>query len=83
VLTLLLRGHGAGRRVQLMVGTGALGAFTTYSTFAVELDRLVDAGAAAIATTYAGASLVAGVAAALAGMLLGRRLRRRGNEVTA
>lgn len=81
VLTLLLRGHGAGRRLQLLVGTGALGAFTTYSTFAVEMDRLVDAGAGPVAITYAIVSLVAGVGAAVSGMLIGRRLRPSNAEV--
>jgi fluoride exporter len=83
VLTLLLRGHGAGRRLQLLVGTGALGAFTTYSTFAVELNRLVDAGAGPVAITYAVVSLAAGIGAALCGMLIGRRRRPGDDEVAA
>ncbi len=64
------------RRVQLLVGVGMLGAFTTYSTLAVELDGLTRAGAGSTAVTYAAASLAVGLAAAAAGIWVGRRLRR-------
>jgi CrcB protein len=59
-----------GRRRQLLVGTGLLSSFTTYSTFAVDATTL-SPGAAA---TYVGATYGLGVAAAAAGRLAGGRL---------
>lgn len=44
--------------------TGVLGGFTTFSTFAVGLDELVDAGRPMVATLYAAVTLVVGITAA-------------------
>ncbi len=44
--------------------TGVLGGFTTFSTFAVALDDLVDAGRPLTAVAYAAVTLVAGIVAA-------------------
>ncbi len=44
--------------------TGVLGGFTTFSTFTVVLDDLVDAGRAGLALLYAAVTLVAGITAA-------------------
>jgi len=60
--------------VTVGVGTGLLGAFTTYSTFAVQTVQLARDGRIAAATTYVAASLVAGLLAAFAGMAAGRGL---------
>ncbi|MGZ0747450.1 fluoride efflux transporter FluC [Haloparvum sp. AD34] len=58
-------------RTQLLVGTGALSSFTTYSTFAAETVVLGTlAGTGYVAATYAG-----GLAAAAAGIAVGRRFR--------
>ena len=54
---------------------GALGSFTTFSAFSVEVVRLVDAGAAPVAAGYVAASIVGGLAAALFGERLGRLSR--------
>ena len=54
------------------LGTGLLGAFTTFSTLTVEAVVLVDAGQVWRAGVYLAASLVAGVAAAASGLALGR-----------
>jgi fluoride exporter len=62
--------------LRLAAGTGFLGAFTTYSTFAVEVDLLLRDGAAATAFGYAAASLVGGVLAVLAGVGLAGVVRR-------
>jgi CrcB protein len=47
--------------------TGVLGAFTTFSTFAVDGDLLIKDGHAPIAVTYLGASILVGLAAVWAG----------------
>jgi fluoride exporter len=72
LLTVLAERLGAAARVRLLVCTGALGAFTTYSTLAVELTGRLGAGRVALAAAYAAATLVVGVLAALLGMRLAR-----------
>lgn len=69
---LVRRGPDTGRRrlVRLLVGTGFLGAFTTYSTLAVEATALFNAGRSADAFIYVAASVVAGAAATVAGIRL-------------
>jgi len=62
------------RYLRPFVATGILGAFTTFSTFAVELVTLGKDGHVATAVIYALASLVVGLAAARAGWILGGRL---------
>jgi fluoride exporter len=66
------RGPDTGRRrlLRLGLGTGVLGGFTTYSTLAVETATLPTA----LAVAYLAASVLLGAAAALAGVLLGRRV---------
>jgi CrcB protein len=58
------------RYVRPFLATGFLGAFTTFSTFAVETDVLAKDGHAGIAIVYAIASLAAGLLAVFAGMRL-------------
>lgn len=72
VLVLFLERFPPSRRVRPFVATGVLGAFTTYSTFAVETDLLVKAGRPGLAATYAVTTLAAGLAAVRAGMVVGR-----------
>ncbi len=45
------------------VVTGMLGGFTTFSSFAVEVDQLIDAGRASIAICYVAVTLAGGYAA--------------------
>ena len=54
------------------LAVGVLGGFTTYSTFAVDVVRLADAGRAALAAGYVLVSVLGGVAAVLAGLLATR-----------
>jgi len=54
------------------LGTGLLGAYTTYSTFAVETGLLAKNGHWGIAVSYTVASIVVGLAAAFGGMALAR-----------
>jgi fluoride exporter len=58
------------------LATGVLGGYTTYSTFAVDVVQLADAGAWATAAGYVLLSVVGGVLAAAAGLLLGRAVAR-------
>ncbi len=70
--TLIVLGPDDGwrRRVRLGVGTGVLGGYTTYSTFMIEAARLGEAEQYLMSFGYVAASLMLGVAAALAGMAL-------------
>lgn len=70
----LLVGHGVTGRARLLWGTGVLGGFTTYSTFAVQTEQLVRDGEALWAVAYPVVSVIAGLVAAVAGLLIGRRL---------
>ena len=67
------------RRVRLGVGTGLLGSYTTYSSFAVETVLLGRAEDYVIAGGYVVVSLVVGVAAAYAGTVAVSTLHRRGS----
>ena len=55
-----------------LLGTGVCGGYTTYSTFAVDVVRLVDDGAAGIAAGYVLASVAGGLLATAVGVQLGR-----------
>ncbi|GAA1725538.1 hypothetical protein GCM10009809_21670 [Isoptericola hypogeus] len=68
----------AGLRVRLAVGTGVLGGFTTFSSLALETERLLTGGAAAQALAYAAGTLVLGAGVCVVGVLLGAR--RRGDR---
>lgn len=59
---------GARRLVRLTVGTGFLGAFTTYSTLAVDAAHLLTGGRTADGVWYLALSLLAGAAATLLGV---------------
>lgn len=65
-----------GTLLRLGAGTGALGGFTTFSSLALEAERLVAGGAAGQALAYVGISLVCGFLACLAGTVLAARGRR-------
>nr|WP_272921634.1 fluoride efflux transporter CrcB [Streptomyces sp. SID8354] len=64
----------AGPHTRLLLGTGLCGALTTYSTFSYETLRLTVDGARRYAVLNVVLSLVAGLAAAFAGVALGRAL---------
>lgn len=72
---LALRGSDSGHRraLRLLVGTGVLGGFTTYSALAVQTDQLFRTGHAGTALTYALGTVVVGFAASIAGIALTRR----------
>ena len=80
LMVFLLEGSSPHRYLRPFVATGFLGAYTTYSTFAVETDLLVKNGHVAVAVAYAVASLLAGFVAVWAGIWMARAvpLPRRG-----
>lgn len=82
--SLLRAGHDAGARrmLRLMLGTGFLGGFTTYSTFAVDVVELWGGAGTGVAHPGAGillvlATVLLGAAASWAGIALASRLRPR------
>lgn len=77
VLILVIERFPPSRYVRPFFATGFLGAFTTFSTFAVETDLLINDGHPAVGIAYAGASLAAGLAAAGAGVVAARLLARQ------
>jgi fluoride exporter len=72
VLILVFERFPPTRYIRPFVATGFLGAFTTYSTFAVETDLLIKNGHWAIAMSYVAASFTAGFLAVWAGMAFAR-----------
>jgi CrcB protein len=74
--TLARRGpdEGARQLLRLGLGTGVMGGYTTYSTFAVETVRLLGAGAVLSGLGYALGTVLLGLAAALAGGRMAARL---------
>jgi len=56
------------QRVRLALGTGVLGGYTTFSSLALEVERLLASGAVGTALAYAAASLVGGTLCAAAGV---------------
>jgi CrcB protein len=72
VLALVLERFPPSRYARAFAATGFLGAYTTYSTFAVETDLLVKDGHAATTIAYVVTSLVVGCGAVWLGMWLAR-----------
>jgi CrcB protein len=62
--------HAFPRTPRIVLGTGFVGAYTTFSTFTYETERLVEEGAPAHAMANAFGTLVAGAVFAAAGLAL-------------
>jgi len=78
LLSLLLARWPADRYVRPFAAIGVVGAYTTFSTFVVEADVLAKDGHVVTAAFYVVVSLVGGLAAVCAGVLLTRsQLGRR------
>lgn len=60
--------------VRPFAGTGVLGGFTTFSTYATDTDQLLAAGRVGTALAYAAATLVVAVVAVAIGARLARRV---------
>lgn len=63
------------RAMRVALGTGFLGAFTTFSTFSVEAVTLAEKERWLAAGLYVGGQVVVGLALAAAGLIAGRALR--------
>ena len=75
LLAVLLARFPASPWLRPFLATGVLGGYTTYSAFAVEVVQLID-GAPAMAATYVVASVLGGVLAVAAGLVLARAALR-------
>nr|WP_024126993.1 fluoride efflux transporter CrcB [Streptomyces sp. F8]AHE39714.1 CrcB protein [Streptomyces sp. F8] len=64
----------AHRLVRPFFGTGVLGGFTTFSTYAVDIQRLVAGGRAGAGLAYLGLTLLAALAAVWIAVWLARRV---------
>jgi CrcB protein len=78
LLALALERFPANRYLRPALGTGFCGAYTTFSSVTVSTDQLAAHGHAMVAAIYVLTSLLAGLAAALVGILIGRSLGARG-----
>ena len=58
-----------------LLGTGVCGGLTTFSTFQLELLRMLDRGGLGLAVLYGGASIAAGFACVALGTSIVRRAR--------
>ncbi len=75
LLTAIWISRGGGDpKVKLLIGTGFLGAFTTFSTYMVESVSLLWDGKIGLALTYVLGSVVLGIVLAFLGMWLGKTL---------
>lgn len=71
---LIVARFGASAELRLLLITGFLGGFTTFSAFALDAVTLFERGASLAATTYLFLSIGASIAAAIAGIGLMRSL---------
>lgn len=60
--------------LRLPLGVGFLGAYTTFSTFALESLRLAESGSWGLALANIGGSVLLGIAAVLLGVAIGRAI---------
>jgi fluoride exporter len=70
----LLTGLGVAGDTLLVLGTGLLGSFTTFSTWMLEAERLAEEGESRLAFANVAVPLAGGLAAALVGWLVGGAL---------
>jgi fluoride exporter len=76
ILVLVIEHFPRGRLARPVIGTGFLGAYTTFSTFTVEAIDLIRAGHTGLALAYLAGSVFAGLLAVWAGMMSARMALR-------
>jgi CrcB protein len=74
IAALVIEREGISEHWRLALSTGFLSAFTTFSTYSLQTVNLLEDGYAGTAAAYALGSLALGLAAAYAGLSLGRSL---------
>lgn len=72
LVELLVLRYGGSGPMRTFLGTGFLGGFTTFSAFSLDLYALIERGEALTALAYAAGSVIIGLAALYAGILLVR-----------
>lgn len=80
LMVFVLEVPGPHRLARPFLGVGVLGGFTTFSTFAVETDRLTSSGHGVLALTYLAASLALCLVAVWAAEGITRTVRHRGRS---
>jgi CrcB protein len=83
LLAVVLHSFPTSRWIRPFFAVGVLGGYTTYSTFAVEVVRMVDAGSGPTAAAYVLASVVGGAACVFAGLLVTRAVLHLTESVLA
>jgi CrcB protein len=68
--------EGRRRRIRLLIGTGFLGGFTTYSTLATDTSVLAAHGSSGLAIAYSVGSIVIGALASWGGITAGASIHR-------
>jgi len=68
--------HGRRRMLRLLLGTGFLGGFTTYSALATDTAALFGTGGAGLGVAYALGTVLVGALATLAGIVLASAMHR-------
>ena len=68
--------EGARRMLRLLIGTGFMGGYTTYSTFAVGVAQAFTGGHAWVGVLYGVLTVVVGAAASFAGIAVGAEIQR-------
>ena len=76
LMVLIIEVWSAHRLLRPFLGVGVLGGYTTFSTYAVDVQRLLAAGAARTALLYLAGTVLAALAAVYAGVTLTRRVTR-------
>lgn len=70
------RDEGTRRTLRLLIGTGFMGGYTTYSTFAVGVAQTFVGGQAWVGVAYGVLTVVVGAAASFAGIAVGAEIQR-------
>jgi CrcB protein len=71
---LIARRFGASPEMRLLIITGFLGGFTTFSAFSLDVMSLLERGATVVGVTYIVASVAISLGAVFAGLALGRAM---------
>jgi CrcB protein len=74
LLVLVSEVWSAHRLLRPFLGVGVLGGYTTFSTYTVEVERMVAVGAARTALLYTGGTALAALVAVYLGIIVTRRL---------